>query len=118
VAVLAQRGHLSEGRRRLEELLALPSAQGRDPARARALAAAGGIAWWQEDIAAARGFYREALAIERELGVQRGIAEALYNQAFVAAADGDFEGAFRGSRRAWSCSGGPGTRPGRPGPTG
>ena len=91
-----QRGHLSEGRRRLEELLALPPAQQRDPARAKALAAAGGIAWWQEDIAAARGFYQEALAIERELGDPAGIADALYNQAFVAAADGDFEGAFRG----------------------
>ncbi|MDF2743499.1 MAG: transcriptional regulator, LuxR family, partial [Actinomycetia bacterium] len=90
-----QRGHLSEGRRRLEELLALPSAQQRDPARAKALAAAGGIAWWQEDIAAAGRFYEEALAIERELGAQRGIADALYNQAFVVAAAGDFEGAFR-----------------------
>jgi len=90
-----QRGHLAEGRRWLEELLALPSGRGRTPARAKALAGAGGIAWWQEDIAAARGFYQEALAIERELGDPARIADALYNQAFVAAAGGDFEGAFR-----------------------
>jgi predicted ATPase len=89
-----QRGHLTEGRRWLEELLALPSGQGPTPARAKALAGAGGIAWWQEDIAAARGFYAEALAIERELGDPTRIAEALYNQAFVVAAGGDFDGAF------------------------
>jgi predicted ATPase/class 3 adenylate cyclase len=89
-----QRGHLTEGRRWLEELLALPSGQGPTPARAKALAGAGGIAWWQEDIAAARGFYGEALAIERTLGDPAGVAQALYNQAFVVAAGGDFDGAF------------------------
>jgi hypothetical protein len=52
-----QRGHLTEGRRWLEEVLAMPSGQGRTPARAKALTGAGGIAWWQEDIAAAGGFY-------------------------------------------------------------
>jgi len=90
-----QRGHLTEGRRWLEELLALPSGQGRTPARAKALTGAGGIAWWQEDIAAARGFYEEALAIERELGDPARIAEALYNQAFIAGAGGDFDAAVR-----------------------
>jgi tetratricopeptide (TPR) repeat protein len=90
-----QRGHLAEGRRWLEELLALPSGQRRTPARAKALAGAGGIAWWQEDIPAASGFYEEALAIERELGDPARIAEALYNQAFVAGAAGDFDAAGR-----------------------
>jgi predicted ATPase/class 3 adenylate cyclase len=90
-----QRGHLAEGRRWLEEVLALPSGQGRTQARAKALAGAGGIAWWQEDIAAARGWYGEALAIERQLGDPARIAEALYNQAFVAGAGGDFAAAAR-----------------------
>jgi predicted ATPase/class 3 adenylate cyclase len=90
-----QRGHLTEGRHWLEELLALPSGQGRTPARAKALTGAGGIAWWQEDIAAAGGFYEEALAIERELGDPARIAEALYNQAFIAGAGGDFDAAAR-----------------------
>jgi predicted ATPase/class 3 adenylate cyclase len=89
-----RRGHLTEGRRWLEELLALPSGQGRTRARAKALAGAGGIAWWQEDLEAARRYYEEALAIERELGDPAGIAQALYNQAFVVAAGGDFDGAF------------------------
>ena len=95
-----QRGHLAEGRRRLEDLLALPGAKGRTAARAKALAAAGGIAWWQEDIAAAGRHYDEALAIERELGDPAGIADALYNQAFVATAAGDFEGAARRFRES------------------
>jgi predicted ATPase/class 3 adenylate cyclase len=86
-----QRGHLTEGRRWLDEVLALPSGKGRTSARAKALTGAGGIAWWQEDIAAARGFYQEALAIERELGDPARTAEALYNQAFVAGAAGEFD---------------------------
>jgi predicted ATPase/class 3 adenylate cyclase len=90
-----QRGHLAEGRRWLEELLALPSGQGRTPARAKALTGAGGIAWWQEDMAAARAFYQEALAIERELGDPARIAEALYNQGFVLGAQEDFDAALR-----------------------
>ena len=68
---------------------------GRTPARAKALAGAGGLAWWQEDIPAARACYQEALAIERELGDPARTAEALYNQAFVAGAGGDFDAALR-----------------------
>jgi predicted ATPase/class 3 adenylate cyclase len=90
-----QRGHLAEGRRWLEEILALPSGQERTPARAKALTGAGGIARWQNDLPGARSFYQEALAIERELGDPARIAEALYDQAFVAAAGGDLEAALR-----------------------
>jgi tetratricopeptide (TPR) repeat protein len=71
----------------------MPSGQGPTPARAKALAGAGGIAWWQEDMAAARGWYQEALAIARRLGDPAGTAQALYNQSFVAGAAGDFEAA-------------------------
>jgi tetratricopeptide (TPR) repeat protein len=87
-----QRGHLAEGRRWLEEVLAMPSGQGPTPARAKALAGAGGIAWWS-DQAASRALYGEALAIERELGDPARLAEALYNQAFVVAAGDDLEAA-------------------------
>ncbi|MGH2816099.1 MAG: ATP-binding protein, partial [Actinomycetota bacterium] len=90
-----QRGHLTEGRRWLEEVLAMPSGQAPTEARAKALAGAGGIAWWQEDLAAARGHYQEALAIERQLGDPARIAEALYNQGFVAGAEGEFDTAAR-----------------------
>jgi predicted ATPase/class 3 adenylate cyclase len=89
-----QRGHLAEGRRWLDETLAMPSGQAPTAARAKALAGAGGIAWWS-DQAASRAFYEEALAIERELGDPARLAEALYNQAFVAAAEHDQEAAAR-----------------------
>jgi non-specific serine/threonine protein kinase len=87
-----QRGHLAEGRRWLQEVLAMPSGQGPTPARAKALAGAGGIAWWI-DQPAARALYSEALAIERELGDPARLAEALYNQAFVVAAGDDLDAA-------------------------
>jgi len=86
-----QRGHLAEGRGWLNELLAMPSGQGRTAARAKALTGAGGIAWWQIDHDGAGAFYGEALAIERELGEPARIAEALYNQAFAAGASGDMD---------------------------
>ena len=89
-----QRGHLTEGRRWLEEVLAMPTGQARTAERAKALAAAGGIAWWS-DRGASRAFYEEALAIERELGDPARLAEALYNQAFAVAAEHDQEAAAR-----------------------
>jgi predicted ATPase/class 3 adenylate cyclase len=89
-----QRGHLAEGRRWLQEVLAMPSGQGPTAARAKALAGAGGIAWWS-DRRAARVLYEEALAIERELGDPARLAEALYNQAFAVADEHDLESAAR-----------------------
>jgi predicted ATPase/class 3 adenylate cyclase len=89
-----QRGHLAEGRRWLEEALAMPSGQAPSAARAKALAGAGGIAWWS-DQAAAHAFYDEALAIERELGDPARLAEALYNEAFAVAGEHDLDGAAR-----------------------
>jgi predicted ATPase/class 3 adenylate cyclase len=89
-----QRGHLAEGRRWFEEILGMPSGQGRTHARAKALVAAGGIAWWQRDRERAGAFYEEALLIERELGDPGRIAEALYNLSFVVAGE-DIESAAR-----------------------
>ncbi|HZD22650.1 MAG TPA: adenylate/guanylate cyclase domain-containing protein [Acidimicrobiia bacterium] len=89
------RGHLAEGRRWLDEILAVPSGQGRTARRTKALIGAGGIAWWQSDMAAARVFYDEALAIARERGEPAAIAEALYNIAHVEVVDGDIESAGR-----------------------
>ncbi|HSO52357.1 MAG TPA: hypothetical protein VL330_06340, partial [Actinomycetes bacterium] len=87
-----QRGHLAEGRQWLDQALAMPSGQAPTAARAKALAGAGGIAWWS-DREASRGFYDEAVAIERELGDPARLAEALYNQAFVAAGEHDLASA-------------------------
>ena len=89
-----QRGHLAEGRRWLDEVLAMPSGLAPTAARAKALAGAGGIAWWS-DREASRGFYDEALAIERQLGDPARLAEALYNEAFVVAGEHDLDLAVR-----------------------
>jgi len=90
-----QRGHLAEGRRWLDEILAMPSGQQPTEARARALTGAGGIAWWQIDQQAAWAFYDEALAVERQVGPPARIAEALYNSAFAQGIAGDQEAAGR-----------------------
>jgi predicted ATPase len=89
-----QRGHLAEGLRWLEEVLAMPSGQGRTAARAKALTGAGGVAWWS-DQRASGALYEEALAIERELGDPARLARALYNQAFAVAGEHDLESAAR-----------------------
>jgi predicted ATPase/class 3 adenylate cyclase len=89
-----QRGHLAEGRRWLEEVLAMPSGQAATAARAKALTGAGGIAWWT-DQGAARAFYDEALAIERQLGDPARLAEALLNEAFAVAGEHDLQAAAR-----------------------
>jgi tetratricopeptide (TPR) repeat protein len=82
-----QRGHQAEGRRWLDEILALPSGQRPSPARAKAMIGAGGLAWWQQDREAARASYEGALAIERELGDPARTGEALYNLSFVVAGE-------------------------------
>jgi predicted ATPase/class 3 adenylate cyclase len=89
-----QRGHLAEGQEWFKEILAMPSGQGPTAARAKALIGAGGMAWWQQDREAAGAFYKEALAIERELGDAARIAEALYNLSFVVAGE-DMDSATR-----------------------
>ena len=82
-----QRGHLAEGRRWLEEVIAMPGGHDPSRARAKALIGAGGVAWWQQDREAAGRFYEEAVAIERRLGDAARLAEALYNHSFVVAGD-------------------------------
>ncbi|KZE92327.1 putative HTH-type transcriptional regulator [Agromyces sp. NDB4Y10] len=73
------RGHLYEGRSRLETVVSLP---GGEPAnRARALEALGGVYWWQGEIDRCVAPYREALAIQREFGGPAEIANAIYNAA-------------------------------------
>ena len=86
-------GYLSEGRHWTTAVLALPSASQRTLARARALTALGGLAYWQNDPPAVRSSYEEALAIARELGDRPMIAEATYNFAFSPGLEGDRESA-------------------------
>src|SRR5204862_5933364 len=93
-------GDLTAGRRWVEQALALPSAAARTRIRAKALIAAGGLAYWQLDRRAATA-YEDALAIFRELRDPAGIAEGTYNMAFVRSLEGDASKAaemFRTSR--------------------
>jgi len=78
-----QRGPLWEGRRALDQLLALGESS--PEVRAKALGAAGGLAWWGTDFEATRLHYEEALSLARQSGDPRIEMEALYNRAFVAA---------------------------------
>lgn len=77
-----QRGRLSEGRDRLERLLAMPSPT-RDHVRARALGAIGGIAYWQNDSPLTRASYEQAVDIARAVGDPSLLARALSNLSFI-----------------------------------
>ncbi|HET7420347.1 MAG TPA: tetratricopeptide repeat protein [Candidatus Dormibacteraeota bacterium] len=76
------RGHLAEGRARLESILAVPETHGFPQERARALEAAGGIAYWQGDMPATQVFYAECLELTKAAGDPLAIANALYNFSF------------------------------------
>jgi predicted ATPase/class 3 adenylate cyclase len=86
-------GHLAEGRRWAEAVLAMPASAGRTAERAKALTALGGVAYWQEDLPVTRRSYEEALAIASELGDRSAEAEGLYNMAYPPAYEGDMDGA-------------------------
>ncbi len=75
------RGHLAEGRERLDTALSL---EGDHPRlRARALEALGGIAYWSGDEETLREAYAESLDLMREHGEPADIANALYNLSFT-----------------------------------
>jgi tetratricopeptide (TPR) repeat protein len=78
-----QRGHLSEGRDRLQRVLSMPEARIRSPARSRALSALGGITYWQNDYPPMRAAYQEAVDIAREVGDKRLLASALLDLSFA-----------------------------------
>jgi predicted ATPase len=77
-----KRGHLAEARRRLQAIADQPWSREDPLLRARLMEALGGVAWWQADLGAMEPAYDEALALWRELGDRREIANALYNDSF------------------------------------
>ena len=77
------RGYLAEGFERLEQILALPRADEHAAARADALDAAAGLAYWQADTERARTRYEHEIEARRALGDRRGLAEALYGISFT-----------------------------------
>jgi tetratricopeptide (TPR) repeat protein len=66
----------------------------------RALDAAGGIVYWQGDMEAARDAYRRQTEVARQLGDERGQAEAMYNESMSYALQSDSAEARRLSRAA------------------
>lgn len=78
------RGHLLEAWERVQRVLALPNLPGEaSELRARALSAAGGIAYWREDGSAAHALYRDALELARTTDDRALLAEALTNFGYV-----------------------------------
>ena len=77
------RGHLQEGRERLDEALALPHGRDHPAARADALSAAAGVTYWLADGEQARRFYEEEIEARTALGDRRGLAEAEYGISFT-----------------------------------
>jgi predicted ATPase/class 3 adenylate cyclase len=77
------RGYLAEGRERLDRALALPTVADHAEAHLAALEAAGGIAYWQGDGAAAQRQYLASLALAEEQGSPAAVANAHYNLSFA-----------------------------------
>ena len=78
------RGYASEGRDWLRGLLATAPEERGAAARAKALNAAGALAWVQSDDKAAGMLFEQSLAIRRKLGDRQGIASSLGNLGAVA----------------------------------
>jgi non-specific serine/threonine protein kinase len=83
------RGHVREGRDRLEAVLAISEAHEDRALRARALVGAGRLSYEGADYVAARAFHEEALAIRRSLGDRSGVAMSLVNLGIAAHGQGD-----------------------------
>jgi predicted ATPase/class 3 adenylate cyclase len=85
------RGHLAEGRATMERLLGSPAAARPElgAIRARGLVALASVVYWQNDFAASRAAYEEALALARDAGADEPLGDALYGMAFLRRIDGD-----------------------------
>jgi len=87
------RGYWSEGRRWLEAALGLPQARGSTVARARALWAAGDLAYYQDGNQTARSLLEESVSLCRALGAERDLAIALGTLGVLVRMQGDREAA-------------------------
>jgi non-specific serine/threonine protein kinase len=95
-AVWLRLGHLSEGRARLVELLALPAARAPTGLRARALVALARLARQQGDYVEARARFAESAAVARVAGDGQQEVWALFYLAELDARVGDPDAARRG----------------------
>ena len=86
-------GRLSEGREWCERVFLKTERQPPSPERAKALNAAGTLALYQGDFAAARDLHETALGIAQQLADQQGIRAALSGMGLLALSLGDFSAA-------------------------
>ena len=82
--------HLSEGRRWLDAILALPGTP-QPAARAQMLNGAGGMAYMQGDYAEAMARHEESLLLRRALGDSHGVTDSLNNLGLVVHDLGDYD---------------------------
>ena len=78
-----RRGHLAEGLERAEAALELTDAAEHPAARADALSAAAGLAYWRADADRARMHYSAEIEARTALGDRAGLAEAHYGMSFT-----------------------------------
>jgi predicted ATPase/class 3 adenylate cyclase len=83
------RGHFTEGRTWVSQLLALPSGQARTAARAKGLNGIAGLVYWQADYELATTYWNESLSIWQELGDRGQVGEVLYSLAYISGVAGD-----------------------------
>ncbi|HEX9532289.1 MAG TPA: tetratricopeptide repeat protein [bacterium] len=83
------RGHLSEGRKWLEDTLLIAS-DASPPVRAKALWGVGQLSWPQGELELAGTVLRKSLTLWRELGDKRGMATALHTLGHVAENQADY----------------------------
>ncbi|HXA42986.1 MAG TPA: adenylate/guanylate cyclase domain-containing protein [Candidatus Solibacter sp.] len=76
------RGHIREGRERIDEVLALDFPESEQETLLSALDAAGGLTWWAGDRDACRHYYERAVEVARSLNDKPLLAQALYNLTF------------------------------------
>ena len=87
------RGHVAEGRRRLESLLLADERA--TAARGKALNGASRLAVVAGDVSIARQLAEEGLALNRRLGNELGAADSLWRLSYALASDRDFASAQR-----------------------
>jgi tetratricopeptide (TPR) repeat protein len=80
---LQRRGHIKEGLDRVEAALARPESRDHPEARADALLAAAGLAYWRGDTERARAHYAAEIEAREALGDRAGLAEAHYGISFT-----------------------------------
>ena len=84
-------GQVAEGRELAEQVLAMPGAPTGGSDRAWALSAAGSLAYWQADSAAARGHYEAQIEVAKAAGDEACVADGYFNMGHVSFVDEEDE---------------------------